>query len=176
MKIALTDVETTGLDPRKHEIVEIACLIFDAATCEILDQLEMKVMPMRIGDADPIALKVNGYKADEWIGARTLKDAMLEYGSRTAGCAFMAYNVGFDWGFMQQAFLDAGVVHGLQRYKLDLLTMAWAKLYPMPKTFPYSMKSACEALHIPPEPAVHRAMNGVRAEYEIYRKVKKHAP
>ena len=38
--IAITDVETTGLDPQKHEIVEIGLVLIDQETGEVIDTFD----------------------------------------------------------------------------------------------------------------------------------------
>ncbi len=163
MLIALTDIETTGLDPKIHEIIEIACILFDDEKFEIINTFEYKIKPEKIEAAAPEAMKVNGYNEEEWKDALSLDEVMDKYIEFTNGATFMAYNVTFDWGFLK----ETGKNFLLHYHRLDLLSMACIKIPREGKTS-WSMKSVCKYLDIEPEPEIHRALNGVMKEYEIY--------
>jgi DNA polymerase-3 subunit epsilon len=75
--IAFIDLETTGLDPVKHEILQIGIVRVDARTLTIHSQIELKVIPVRIIDAEAKALEVNGYREELWIDAVPLRDALM---------------------------------------------------------------------------------------------------
>ena len=59
MDLCFVDVETTGLDPVRHELIELAAVRVDRHTLEPLDHVSVKVRPERLADADPKALEVN---------------------------------------------------------------------------------------------------------------------
>lgn len=85
----------------------------------------------------------------------------------------MSYNVAFDMGFLLQAIRTTGLgAPGTRAPNLCLQTMAYTMM-PHQGMFSWSMKNVCAKLGIPPEPAMHRAMNGVMAEFEIYKKLMK---
>lgn len=169
-KIAIVDVETTGLDPRFHEIIEIGMVVFNARTFEIIDTFEMKVKPERPEDAEPKALQVNGYNDEEWEEAGTLHDAMLMMAEKAEGAMFCAHNMVFDWGFLDEAQRKTGIELPFGRHKLDLLTLAWGRI-PHHKVFSWSLKTICTYFGLPPEPKMHRALQGVLAEYMVYTKL-----
>ena len=54
---AILDTETTGLDPTKHEIIEIAVK-------SPLGTFHSLVKPQRLDLAEPKALELNGYAAN----------------------------------------------------------------------------------------------------------------
>jgi oligoribonuclease len=58
MKIICVDIETTGLDPEKHQIIEFAALIGDIATGEELAQFQCLVDHEQYS-GDPFALAMN---------------------------------------------------------------------------------------------------------------------
>lgn len=169
-KIALTDVETTGLDPSVHGIVEIACRIFDNHTFEVEKEFSYKIMPEPGYVMDPKAQAVNGFSEAEWKreGAVTLRVAMLNYTEKTKDCVFMAFNAPFDLGFLEAACKKTNLKMTTRWYPICLRAIAW---FAMPHTgmFKWSMKEVCQKLGVPPEPDEHRAMNGVIAEFEIYK-------
>lgn len=173
-KITLIDLETTGLDPHHHEICEIACIVFDSHTFEIEATYERKVWPKFLDRIDPKAQAVNGYNGDEWRkgGAVPLEVALKELIAHTKGNVLMAFNSPFDVGFLQAAERKHGIDLGARRYPICLRSLAWASM-PHTGMFKWSLKEVCEKLGIPPEPAVHRALNGVMCEFEVYKAITK---
>lgn len=170
MKIAITDVETTGLDCNFHEIIEIGAVIFDSETFEIIEEINIKVSPQFPERIDPKAQEVNGYNGKDWANSPSLLEAMELYQLKTEGCMFSAHNMIFDYGFIQTAFKKVGLEDKFLRHKIDLLTLAWAKI-PHNDMRGWSLKKVCEQLDIEPEPDVHRAVNGATAGYNVYKKL-----
>ena len=78
-KIAFTDLEMTGLDPLKHEIIEFGLVVADEESLEILARYDQKVKPEHIEAAQKEALGVAGYKEEDWKDAISLKDALAQY-------------------------------------------------------------------------------------------------
>ncbi len=171
MKIAAVDIETTGLDPRKHEIIEIGVVLFESETGQILETLNLKVKPERPEDGEPKAYEVNGYTEEAWKDGMPLTEAMYLFREMTSGARMMAYNITFDWGFIQEAFRSTGASNGLHYHKLCLMSMAIIKL-PHDKVKSWKLKDVAESLGIPPEPSVHRALNGAMSAYEVYKQLK----
>lgn len=174
MKIALLDVETTGLDAQLHEILEIAVVVFDDETLEILDTYEAKVLPTHIETAHPKALQVNGYSLHEWRKAVPLEDMMRSLSAGTTDCILMAFNKHFDLSFLDQAIRSTGIELHSKRITLDLRDYAWNQMDHRNPFLTWSMRETCLRLGVTPEPTQHRAMNGVLCEYEIYKALKTH--
>ncbi len=168
-KIALIDLETTGLDPQKHEIIEIGCALFDLGNESEPDTFEVKIHPLRIADADSTALRINGYNKEEWADAYMLRNALLLLNEFVGEAYFMSYNATFDWPFIVKAYHDSHLKDPFHYHRLDILTLAWDRL---PTGAFLSLKKVCEHFDIPPEPQVHRALNGALAAHKVFRKLK----
>ena len=170
MNLFIVDLETTGLDPSVHEIIEIGCV--NVTTGETF---EVKVRPLHIKDAQPEALKVNGYNEADWEEAFLLPNALklltqfLYAGDDVAPRYMMAYNVSFDRAFLEKAYRDCNMVYPFHYNHLDLLTMVWDRHWNRLEVT--SLKNTCKALSIPPEPEVHRALGGAQAAFEVYKKL-----
>lgn len=168
-KLCIIDLETTGLDPSVNEIIEIAAVLLDPRTFAIESVFEVKVKPDRPEDGHPKAYAVNGYNAEEWEDGMTLYQAMMQLCQWVPqGTVMMAYNLSFDYGFLQAAERVTSFVLPFSHSRIDLLTLAWGKI-PHHKVFSWSLKTVCTYLGIPPEPKMHRALNGAMAEYEVYK-------
>jgi len=168
--LAFTDVETTGTDWLRHEIIEIGLVVADQRTLAVIDELDIKVRPALIELAEPRALEVNGYRPEDWLDAVPLREAMTVYSAKAAGAIFMAHNAVFDWPFIQMAFRQTGVANLMDYHGLCTMSMAWCKLRDTDLRG-LSLKDVAPYLGVPPEPPVHRAINGARTAYEVFKRL-----
>lgn len=128
------DVETTGLDPRWNEIVEIAFVVEEVPedprqVGRIVETWHTKVRPVHIGTAHPRALEVNGYTPEAWAGAPTFAEIALQVVRfiNEAFC-FVGHNPGFDAEFVDKACYREGVKIRIPYHRIDTVTaayMAW---------------------------------------------------
>jgi len=168
--VAITDVETTGLDSQTHEIIEIGLLLIDQESLQVIDTLDVKIKPEHIENASQSALSLNGYNESDWKDAITLQEAMGLYGEKTKGAIFCAHNVTFDWSFIQEAFIKTGVNNSMDYHRLDLLTMAWITLADT-GVKAFNLNRLASQFGIPEEPKPHRGINGARTAYDVFRKL-----
>lgn len=169
--LAITDVETTGINPDKHEIIEIGLLVVRQADFKIIDKLDIKVRPENIEDAMPAALKVNGYREEEWKDAVSLYAAMEKYREKVEDAVFLAHPLTFDWGFIDRAFKKTKIENPMDYHQLDIFSMAWMLLYEDDKLPKVTLTELARYFNIPPEPTPHRAINGARIAYDILKKL-----
>ncbi len=168
--IAVTDLETTGLDAGYHDIIEVGLCLLAPRTLKTVAELSLKVKPKHPGRIDRYASKINGYNSEDWRGAIGLGSALEKYAELTRGAVFAAHNAKFDWGFIQDGFSTTGVEHGLQERYLCTMWLAWNKFAPHGLER-RSLKEVCQFLRLPPEPKIHRAINGARLAAEVLRRV-----
>lgn len=166
--IAITDVETSGLDEDSHEILEIGLVVFDQQSLEIISTLDFKVIPEHIETATEFALEINGYNEEDWKDAVSLNIVMAEFATLTQNAIFCAHNITFDWKFISRAFKKTGVVDLMDYHRIDLFTIAWEKLRTSGLK-KLNMNEVAKHLGIPEEPVPHRAINGAMTEYEIFK-------
>lgn len=95
---AVLDTETTGLDPQRHEIIEIAVK-------SPLGTFHSLVKPQRIDFAEPKALELNGYAKDpsRWDNAPTIDEVLPTVIMHLKECIMVGHNVSFDKGFLAAA-------------------------------------------------------------------------
>ena len=171
--IAMTDLETSGDIFSLHEILEVGLVVFDIENYEIKDTYSEKIKPKNIENAVKDALVYNGYNEKDWQNAKDLKDVMKIYAEKTKDCIFCAYNVSFDWGFINEAFyrckLDNPMSTRENHDRLDLLSIAWQS--GIKNTESFSLKNACKFFNIEPEPEPHSALNGAMTSYKLFKKI-----
>lgn len=175
--LAFIDTETTGTDPEKHEIIELAVIIARQVPregrgpkLEIVEECEWKIKPQHMERAEEAALRVNGYNEVDWMFAVDRKKAMEEFAKKTQSCTFVSHNLVFDYGFVMKAFEETGVENNMHYAKLDTISMALARLYDAPAADKFSLRALCELLKVENSKA-HTALADTRALYEVYKKL-----
>lgn len=167
--LVFVDIECTGLDVIKHEIIELGCVL-TTPELVVIEQFEFKIKPERIEDADPIALKINHYEASKWDNAISLKEAMKIFAAKVKDHIMVGQNVAFDASYLEHAFSKMGIPNGLHHHKLDTVSIAWAKLYKDADFEHFSLHELCERFGIKNEKE-HTALSDARATYELYKKL-----
>lgn len=134
--MAHVDVETTGLDPAYHEMIDIGMVYTDLDGAE-LGRLYVRIMPGHPERIDEGARSVNAFDAAAWPakGAVSEEDAVEQIvafhekmrGGKTV--IFTVYNVWFDQAFTTALFARHGVKwRDLFFYHvLDIPSMAWGQ-------------------------------------------------
>jgi len=173
-KVLWIDTETTGIDPAKHGIIQIAALMEIAD--EVVDEFEMKFQPHAGAEIIPDALAVSGTTAEELAARGASLDAYFEF-SRWIGKhidkydkldkAYPAgYNVRFDLDFIERWFRISGNKYGTGSYQnwrsLDPLPILYQLDYAGCLSLPdYKLGTACA--HYGIELQAHDALSDVRA-------------
>ncbi len=69
MYITVLDTETTGLDLKKHQIIQLGLMhysIEDYGDLKLLEKIQFNIKPSNIKAASPQALIINGYTEEDW--------------------------------------------------------------------------------------------------------------
>lgn len=175
--LAFIDLETTGFDPEKQDIVEIGCIVVEQVpqpgkgpALKVISELEMKVHPLNIETADPEALRINGYNSADWLFAVTLEQALHALNEKVKDAIIVGQNVTFDWLFLQSAYKKTGIKNPMHYHKIDLIPMAFTKHYHNEKLQYFSLKNLAQYYGIENEKA-HTALADIRVTFEIYKKL-----
>ncbi|MHB8837593.1 MAG: 3'-5' exonuclease [Gemmatimonadaceae bacterium] len=136
--LAHLDVETTGLVPGYHEMIDAGFVITDLDG-KVLDTLFIRIQPEHPERLSPGAARVNGFDAAKWttLGALTTRqavDTIIAFNKRAAGnkhVLLVAFNSQFDTAFLDQLMRREGRSwRELYHYfVLDIPSMAWALGY-----------------------------------------------
>lgn len=172
---AFVDVETTGTQPGRHEIIEIGAVVASGEkSYAVTDSFEMKAKPQRIAEAEPAALMVNRYSDEEWRDALPIDEAVRQFCDRVRGASLYAWNAGFDRAFLEPAMNRAGCTlegFGLDYtwYDVKMNFICWAKLARREDEFAprFSLGSAARAFRVENDDA-HRALSDALTTYRIF--------
>lgn len=168
--IAFLDLETSGLDCRRHEILEVGVIRVDAKTLEIVSECEARVRPERLEDADSEALAVSGFRLTEWADASPLASALARIAPLLDGALVAGHNVSFDWAFLEAAFRQARLPRpDVDYHRLDTASLAWP-LVATGELRSLSLDSVAAFLGLA-RPSPHRAMADARCALEVARRL-----
>lgn len=163
--LAITDLETTGLDASVHEIIDLAVLIIDQHTLKVRDRYHARVRPRHIATGAKRALQVTGYSPRAWTQAVDLETVLTAYSQKAQNALFCSYNVFHAYSFLDTGFKTTGVEDPTDYHRLDLFTLAWSRLGMASLNF----DQICRKLDIPPEDKPHRALDGALKQLEVLR-------
>ena len=152
-RIAIVDVETTGLSPWRHDrIIEIAVVII-SPDGRIQHEYETLINPRR--DLGPT--RIHGITASDIAGAPAFEDIADDVMELLAGThALAGHNVAFDRNFLVKEYERTGVVFPTTSLLCTCQLFGRA-----------SLAACCEDLGIELTGAAHRALIDARATAQI---------
>lgn len=166
--LLFVDTETTGLDPTKHELLEVAALRTSPDGLTIISAYEAKLLPLHIGAAEPKALAINGYTPEEWtpekcVAPGTVVDALQKMAANTV---LVGQNVSFDEGFLTPLFTRLNMKAPWGYHKIDTVALGWP-MFLHTEMEGLSLGKMCAFLGVAQMPT-HRAAADVAACREVY--------
>lgn len=158
---AIVDIETTGGQPNKSSITEIAIIIFDGK--KIINKFCSLVNPQCY--IPYFITNLTGITNEMVENAPKFHEIAKQIVEITKDCVFVAHNVNFDYGFVKAAFKNLG-------YNYHRKTLCTVKL--SRKTFPklssYSLGNLCKTFNIN-NLAQHRAFGDAEATTKLFEKI-----
>ncbi len=124
------DTETTGLEPRIHEVIEIAIIRVNLKLGTRIIY-ETKIKPQHIETASPKALEVNGYTEEAWAKAPYLGEIAREIVELLKDGIIVGHNVSFDTSMISGALKEIGIESRLSHHRADTITLAYEHLVPL---------------------------------------------
>jgi DNA polymerase-3 subunit epsilon len=158
---AIIDIETTGGSPLREKITEIAIAIFDGD--KIIEKYESLVNPER--SIPPFITRLTGISNEMVQNAPKFYEIAKEVVEITKDKIFVAHNVRFDYGFIQEEFKRLG--YNYSRPKMCTVRMS-RKAFPGLRS--YSLGKLIKYFDIPVN-ARHRAMADVLATVELFKNI-----
>lgn len=170
--LAFVDIETTGLDHEKGEIIELGVVLtrMKDGALEVIGELDLKIAPKHIETADAQALRINGYNEADWIFAVSIEEALKAFSDKTEGAVFVAHNVTFDYGFIEANLKRHDIENKMHYHKLDTLALAFGVLHNNDDIGKLSLRALCEKYGIENKKA-HSAFADAYATYEVFKKL-----
>ena len=184
MYLIFLDTETTGLNPEKHRILEIAYKAIDSITGKAAVSYECIVSQTAEvwAEADPSSLEFTGFTWEDTLRGKTEKAVADEISNDLnrllshKGGIFICQNPSFDRAFFIQLInVDIQQHLGWPYHWLDLASMYWAVQFLQERTAALNFKESdlskdeiAKHYGLAPEKSPHRAMNGVNHLISCY--------
>jgi len=164
------DIETSSLDPKKGEILEMAAIRTDRRG-NILATTSDKIKPTKPVDDD--AARVNGYNPEAWENAATFPEAMATMRSVLLSPMFdekfvvVAHFADFDRSFLSNACAEYKEPEPFEkRAWICTGALAWPLVY-SDMISSRSLESLCKHFGIR-NPAAHTASGDATATMNVY--------
>jgi DNA polymerase-3 subunit epsilon len=179
-KVVVFDVETSGLDPEVHDVIQFAAVAVDEKWSPV-GELELKIK-FDLAKASPAALELNSYQAEAWASAISQAEAAARIGNflkrhaswtktSRAGKPYTvarlcAHNARFDCDFLGTMFKRAGGAFcpAALYEPLDTLALArWVTFCgPCSPPADHKLATICEHFGIAEEGGAHDALADVK--------------
>ncbi len=174
--LAFVDVETTGLVPGWHEMIDIGVVLTELDGREV-DSFFLRIQPLHPERLNEGARQVNAFDAERWrelgaVDAAQAVERLREFRSRVAqgrSVILVAFNSQFDAAFLDQLFrsADANWRELFHYFVMDVPSMAWSL-----GLRGLTGQALAEALRTPDEPRVaedHTGLTGALLNARLYR-------
>jgi DNA polymerase III epsilon subunit-like protein len=167
--IAFADLETSGLKPWEHEIIEIAAVRVNGKTLEIKSQISVKVKPK--GPVSPEAARINGYTPEKWVDALSLDHGLKLLFPQIEGARWAGSNPSFDRQFVQQGCkktnLDFPKLSTFRMIDTNAMIEPWIFHQIIPHA---GLDELIKLFGLPPR-GEHSALSEALLALEVYRRI-----
>lgn len=161
--IHFIDLETSHLQAPIGEILEVAILTSFDRGYTIHEKFVKKVKMDKPDNADPVALRINGYSEEEWISAGRWISVASQIQPILKRGICVAHNVTFDYGWLREKMeYDLGM-----RFSSRWVCTLSLALEHLPFLKSHSLKSLSEFFNIP-SLGTHRALNDALMVWRLY--------
>ncbi|MBI2594887.1 MAG: 3'-5' exonuclease [Candidatus Colwellbacteria bacterium] len=168
-ELCFFDLETTRLD-LKAEIIEIGAVRAEPREFKILNELNLKIKPEKISEADPEGLAISGYSEGDWREAVALEAGIQTFLEFADGAILVANNLPFDWMWLQRAVEELDLQPTYFFKGLDIFSLAWLKLRNKEEVANLSLKQLATHFNVDMGKH-HRALDDARTAYNIFLKL-----
>ena len=177
--ILLIDVEASGLDLEKHELIQLAAVLLDKKTLKEKATFNSFIRPTKWKNRQPEAMAVNKITLDMVQDAPVVGKVIKEFKTMFAPEQVILANYGgvLDITFLRQAFSKAKVSFTYDYHIFNLWGLFYAYLakhgkFTNKKKFPgFGLEDFIKQFKLPDQ--THDALDDCRVEAEILRRVMK---
>lgn len=184
MKLCFIDTESTGIDPKKHALIQIAGIILiDGVECSTFN---FHSAPFEADEIEDSALEINGITREQLASfekprvVHNLFQKVLEQNcnkfDKKDKYFFVGYNARFDADFVRSWFEKCGDQYFGSWFwfpAIDVMNLALVKLLDKRPTMPnFKLSTVAAEFGLKPEGDLHDALTDIRLTVRLFDKVK----
>lgn len=155
----VTDIETTGFNPKENRIIEIAAV--KVKNGKVVETFESFVNP---GVLIPQRItEVTGINNEMVKDAKYIEEVIKEFAEFSSDMVLIGHNLGFDYSFLKTNAVNCGI----NFEKMGIDTLKLARLY-LGDLESRKLDYLCSYFGISDENH-HRALNDAKATMELYK-------
>lgn len=178
MRITVLDTETTGLDHKIHELIQLALIemeLLENGELKILKEHEYKIAPKRLEIASKEALLINGYTEERWANALpNIFSIVPELDNIwTTSDLLLGQNLIFDLRYITKAYHQLGLMRPVYPKYIDTKHMA-SLLVKEGILKSSSMDPMCEFFKIKFKGNAHDALVDCHRTIDVWQRLQKY--
>lgn len=173
--LIITDIETTGLNPIKHEIIEIGAVRIKSDSLIEIADFSVKIKPTNLDVADPESLDLIDFVNIDWTNSKNLLVAIKDFNKFAENGLLAGWNFSFDWSFLSRYFYSNNVAELFDYHRIDLMSIAYdfSKRIKSIETGGISLRKFAKFFEID-FPETHSALADAKLTAEVYRRIRKY--
>lgn len=168
--LCFIDLEFTGLDLSKHEILSIAGVLVEPKNYAIIKEQEWKIKIQHPEIADPFALEKLHYFEQDWSGAMELQDVLEKFNTFLNFATLVGFNIAFDWSYLSRDFEKLHIKPHMDYHMLDIMSLGYLFFLNKKRPKKLSLRAMARELDITVSDT-HSAIADARATYELFKKL-----
>ncbi len=177
--LLLIDIESTGLDVSRHEIIQLAAILLDKKTLKEKRNFNSYIKPMNWVSRDHVAMAINKIDYEQIKNAQPVAKVIKSFVKTFPGKVTLAnYGGNLDTVFLPAAFKKASVSYPYDYNTLNIWVLAYVYMIKMKKLgnkqkyHGFNIPDILKTAQIPlPKGQLHDALVDCRAEAEILRHI-----
>lgn len=174
--LLLLDIEATGIDVTKHEMIQLAAVLLDKKTLKEKKSFNMFIKPSRWNKRSAEAMAVNNIAWDQLKGAPSLKTVLQKF-NRTFGKDVIptTYGGNLDIIFLPAAYRAAGMKYPFEYHTFNMWPLCYTymakknRLKNRKRFVGFSLEDIGDYLKVPRLPGRHDALVDCRYEADVLR-------
>ncbi|KKU03005.1 MAG: Exonuclease [Candidatus Amesbacteria bacterium GW2011_GWB1_47_26] len=167
--VLFIDLEMTGLDMSRHEIIEVAALLTYPPKFDIANSYYIRVLPTHLDTADPDALRITSYDRQNWADAIPLRQVLVELSQFAPDCILAGWSVQNEWNFLIHALEAEKLPYFFDDKMIEVWSLAYARFYGSTEMERLNLANTAKLLGI--HVARHQPDSDIRATHEIFKRL-----
>lgn len=168
--LLFVDLETTGLNPDVHEIIEVGCLLVNGKNLKVISEYSAKIKPKHINTATPKAIEVSGYIPLLWENAKSEEEVLGDLVRLAPNAIVVGWKVDFDWWFLEHAFERHRISYDFDYHLIDVIPLAYAYFRKREGINGLGLRKVAAYFKIKMEEQ-HDALGDIKGTYRVFKKL-----